>query len=302
LFRIFGASGSVVLKALCYKPEGYRFEARWGQWFSSIYLTLPAALGPGLCSDSNRNEYQKKKNECFWGVKWGGSTLPPSVSRLIRQCCESHISQPYRPPWPVAGIALLYFTLLYFTFVPNICLRTLHDCKLPQKLSLHFSSPSNFVKRFIRILLALCQNLRHEYKSVWTYLRGHQPTSTLNLPPFFPKHPVRWHFNGELPINQYRTGLCALDPMNNVSLCYVRSTCLWSTQRTVGHSFSWTRDKTFQHPDLAPLLHQLHNGLVAQTAKPRHGNIRCKSQGCHTKSRILSKMNSERQQVQITKK
>jgi hypothetical protein len=30
--------------------------------FSSIYLILPAALGPGVYSVSNRNEYQKKNN------------------------------------------------------------------------------------------------------------------------------------------------------------------------------------------------------------------------------------------------
>jgi hypothetical protein len=30
--------------------------------FFSIYLILPAALGPGIYSASNRNEYQKKKN------------------------------------------------------------------------------------------------------------------------------------------------------------------------------------------------------------------------------------------------
>jgi hypothetical protein len=28
----------------------------------SIYLSLPAALGPGVYSASNRNEYQKQKN------------------------------------------------------------------------------------------------------------------------------------------------------------------------------------------------------------------------------------------------
>jgi hypothetical protein len=28
----------------------------------SIYLILPAALGPGVHSTSNRNEYQKQKN------------------------------------------------------------------------------------------------------------------------------------------------------------------------------------------------------------------------------------------------
>jgi hypothetical protein len=33
--------------------------------FFPIYLILPAALGPGVYSTSNRNEYQKKK--CFCG-------------------------------------------------------------------------------------------------------------------------------------------------------------------------------------------------------------------------------------------
>jgi hypothetical protein len=31
-------------------------------YFFSIYLILPAALGPGVHSASNRNEYQKQKN------------------------------------------------------------------------------------------------------------------------------------------------------------------------------------------------------------------------------------------------
>jgi hypothetical protein len=30
--------------------------------FSSIYLIIPAALGPGVYSASNRSEYQKQKN------------------------------------------------------------------------------------------------------------------------------------------------------------------------------------------------------------------------------------------------
>jgi hypothetical protein len=57
-----GVRGSVVVKALCYKPEGRGFETQWGEWFLSSYLILLVALGPGVYSASNRNEYQKHKN------------------------------------------------------------------------------------------------------------------------------------------------------------------------------------------------------------------------------------------------
>jgi hypothetical protein len=56
-----GARRSIVIKALCYKPESRGLETRWGGWFLSIYLILPAVLGPGVYSVSNRNEYQKQK-------------------------------------------------------------------------------------------------------------------------------------------------------------------------------------------------------------------------------------------------
>jgi hypothetical protein len=59
--RIFKlARGSVVVKALCYKPEGRGFNS--DEAIFQIYLILPAALGPGVYSASNRNEYQKHIN------------------------------------------------------------------------------------------------------------------------------------------------------------------------------------------------------------------------------------------------
>jgi hypothetical protein len=77
-----------------------------------IYLIFPAALGLEVYSASNRNEYQTQKKKCFWGLECDRcrrlTTLSPSVSRWSRQCGILNISQPYRPPWPVTGIALLY--------------------------------------------------------------------------------------------------------------------------------------------------------------------------------------------------
>jgi hypothetical protein len=57
-----GVRGSVVVEALCYKLEGHGFETRWGEWKFPVFLILPAALGPGVYSASDRNEYQKQKN------------------------------------------------------------------------------------------------------------------------------------------------------------------------------------------------------------------------------------------------
>jgi hypothetical protein len=59
---MMGAHGIVVVEALCYKPEGRGFQTIRGEWIFAIYLILQAALGPGVYSASNRNEYQQQKN------------------------------------------------------------------------------------------------------------------------------------------------------------------------------------------------------------------------------------------------
>jgi hypothetical protein len=63
-----GASGSVVVKALCYRTAGSR-PNEVNQFFL-IYLILPATLGPGVYSASNRNEYQKQKNNVSGEIAW----------------------------------------------------------------------------------------------------------------------------------------------------------------------------------------------------------------------------------------
>jgi hypothetical protein len=45
LYILIGARDSVVVEALCYKPEGRGIASRWGGFFL-IYLILPAALWP----------------------------------------------------------------------------------------------------------------------------------------------------------------------------------------------------------------------------------------------------------------
>jgi hypothetical protein len=59
----------------------------------------------------SRNEYQKQ-SKSFSVVERGRrvrlTNSPPYVNRLSRQCGIIHISQPFRPPRSVMGIALLF--------------------------------------------------------------------------------------------------------------------------------------------------------------------------------------------------
>jgi hypothetical protein len=60
-----GHAVAKMVEALCYKPEGRRFESRLGYSIFSIDQILTAALGPVVYSASNINEYQKHKNHVF---------------------------------------------------------------------------------------------------------------------------------------------------------------------------------------------------------------------------------------------
>jgi hypothetical protein len=62
LLCTMGPRSSVVAKALSYKLISRGFKAAWDVLILSFYLIFPAAVGPGACSASDRNEYQKQTN------------------------------------------------------------------------------------------------------------------------------------------------------------------------------------------------------------------------------------------------
>jgi hypothetical protein len=61
--------------------------------------------------------------ECFWGIKIGRrlrlTIPPPYVIRLSRKCEILDISQPYRSPLPVTGIALLFTLPAVFLYLED---------------------------------------------------------------------------------------------------------------------------------------------------------------------------------------
>jgi hypothetical protein len=91
-------------------------------WILSNFLILPTARVYSACY---RNEYQEHKKEYFWGVEHDRcarlTTSPPYVSHSSRQCANLNISQPYRLPWPVTGIALFFICRWCSYLTGNTC-------------------------------------------------------------------------------------------------------------------------------------------------------------------------------------
>jgi hypothetical protein len=71
------------IEALCCKPEGRGFETWWDEWFS-IYLIFLTALGPGIYSACNRNEYGRQT--MFLGCKFRPPLTGIAVLLRYRWC------------------------------------------------------------------------------------------------------------------------------------------------------------------------------------------------------------------------
>jgi hypothetical protein len=69
-----------------------RFDCRRGHWIFQLTEYFQPHYGPGVHSDSNRNENQ----ESSWGIKSGWrvrlTILPPYVSRLSGRCGSLNLS------------------------------------------------------------------------------------------------------------------------------------------------------------------------------------------------------------------
>jgi hypothetical protein len=115
---VTGTCDSIVAMALRCKLEGRGFENRWGEWSLSIHLILSAALGPGLHSACNRNEYQKH-NTYFTGSRvWPvreADKLTPIFEPIIKLVWD---------PWPLTVMTTLFIhTLPSWYNRPNVSRR-----------------------------------------------------------------------------------------------------------------------------------------------------------------------------------
>jgi len=102
-----GHAVAQLVEALHYKLEGHRFESQWCHWNFSLTWSFRLYYGPGVDSDSNRNEYQ----EYFLGVKAAGAQdWHYHFNMLSRNLGASNSWNPQGLSRPVMGLIHLYLS------------------------------------------------------------------------------------------------------------------------------------------------------------------------------------------------
>ena len=75
-----------LVEALCYKPEGHRFDSQWCRWNFSLTYPFQPLCGPGVSSVCNRNEYQEYVLGGAGGWCIGLTALPPLFADCLEIC------------------------------------------------------------------------------------------------------------------------------------------------------------------------------------------------------------------------
>jgi hypothetical protein len=105
--------------ASCSSGLGFKYRTRDHlQGLENVYLILPVALGPGVYSATNINEYQKERKEMFLGSR----ARPARKTDRLTAICEptvltmwghQHLTTLYAST-ACYGIALLYILTYYY--------------------------------------------------------------------------------------------------------------------------------------------------------------------------------------------